>query len=143
MFFKKSRQEQIFKQREEERNYNTQLLIKDVIQFLNQSAPYFKYIKTGIYSSSSPPVWGLEIINNNNQKIIYNFEEHGYSVSYEAKRKLFITLAEYYRGNWYEYADTNDLRDRHRIVWDLEIVAHDGLKERELERIKKASIKNC
>ena len=115
MFFKKSRQEQIFKQREEERNYNTQLLIKDVIQFLNQSAPYFKYIRSGERSSQFL-INGLEIINYDNQKILYNFLDHGYRVSYEAKRKLFISLAEYFRGYWYEYADSYSPKDHDRIV---------------------------
>lgn len=146
MFFKmyrdKRKQEQIFKERRKERDYNTQLLINDVIQFLNQSAPYFKYIRSGVRSSRFL-INGLEIINNDNKKIVYDFLDHGYSVSYEAKRKLFISLADYFRGNWYEYADSNNLKDHDRIVWYLEIIAHDGLREKELENAKKASIRNC
>lgn len=126
----------------ERREENKNMLITDVLTTIDRVAPKFKYITLpcrGIHTSDT-----LVIVDQNNKILEYNYEQHGFSPSIEAKKSLAIEIAKKYGGRWIEHKrDISDDRSSIYIIDDYKVVAHDGLREMDEERKKQESIRKC
>lgn len=135
---------------------NLELLISDVIQAIDLNAPNFKYVylgckgngygfpvrhanKTEIINSTE-----LVIIDYDDSKLCYNYYQHGFNPSDDAKKQLAKAISEKYNGKYNEKME-NVSYDRHAIwvVSHYEVIAHDGIQEMIKMQKDKERIKNC
>lgn len=142
----------------DQKQRNLELLISDVIQSIGSNAPNFKYIYLGCRNHSygyGIPVrhagkteiinsTELTIIDYDDSKLCYDYRQHGFNPSDDAKEQLAKTISEKFNGICNKKME-NVSQDRHSswVVSHYEIIAHDGIQEMINIQKNREKIKNC